>query len=123
MMKMHTNDMPIVNETLGTTVRGKTWDEMTCTIMQFPAGTDLTPALKGLPHDMCQVPHWGYVLHGTLNVRYVDGTEEAITPGELYYLPVGHTVWFTEDTTFVEFSPAQGMHNVLEHAAAAMAQS
>ena len=96
---------------------------MLCNILHFPAGTDFTPMLKGLPADLCQVPHWGYVLQGTLNVRYEDGSEEAIRPGELYYMPNGHTVWFNEDTTFVEFSPAEGMQQVMDHAAAAMAQS
>ena len=28
------------------------------------AGTDIAPLLKGLEGDLCQSPHWGYVLQG-----------------------------------------------------------
>jgi hypothetical protein len=63
------------------------------------------------------------VLNGTWHVRYADGSAEAITPGERYYLPGGHTVWFTEDTTFIECSPAESLQHVMNHAAATMARS
>jgi hypothetical protein len=56
-------------------------------------------------------------------VRYADGSAEAITPGERYYLRGGHTVWFTEDTTFIECSPAESLQHVMNHAAATMARS
>jgi hypothetical protein len=36
-------------------------------------GTDLTPLLKGLKDDMCQCPHWGYVLKGSFHIRYTGG--------------------------------------------------
>jgi hypothetical protein len=78
-------------------------------------GVDFTPLLKGLPEDLCQVPHWGYVLEGVVHVRHTDGKEEAIEAGQLYYLPPGHTVWFKEQTEYVEFSPQQGMDKVLAH--------
>lgn len=28
----------------------------------LPAGADLRPATKGLPHDLCPCPHWGYMI-------------------------------------------------------------
>jgi hypothetical protein len=28
------------------------------------AGTDIAPLLKGLKDDLCQSPHWGYMLAG-----------------------------------------------------------
>ena len=34
--------------------------EMTVGYFRFAKGTDLRPALAGLPGDMCQCPHWGY---------------------------------------------------------------
>jgi len=32
------------------------------------AGTDIAPLLQGLENDLCQSPHWGYVLQGELTV-------------------------------------------------------
>ena len=44
------------------------------------AGTDIAPLLQGLENNLCQSPHWGYVLQGGLTVTYADGTsEEQIT--------------------------------------------
>jgi hypothetical protein len=34
---------------------------MAAEYVQLPAGADFTPMLEGLPDDMCQCPHWGYV--------------------------------------------------------------
>ena len=31
---------------------------------ELPKGTDFTPLLKGLNHDSCHCPHWGYVIEG-----------------------------------------------------------
>ena len=39
----------------------------------FPKGVDATPLFKGLPDDMCQSPHWGYILKG--RVRYPASAE------------------------------------------------
>lgn len=91
------------------------WGEMRSAYMRMGEGVDFTPMLKGLPEDLCQVPHWGYVLEGKIHVRYTDGSEETIEAGQLYYLPPGHTVWFEEQTVFVEFSPKQEMDEVLTH--------
>ena len=32
-----------------------------CTL---PAGMDTTPVFQGPDGDLCQCPHWGFVLHG-----------------------------------------------------------
>lgn len=34
--------------------------DMTAAFVRVAGGTDLRPALKGLPGDLCQCPHWGY---------------------------------------------------------------
>lgn len=68
-------------------------------------GTDITPLLKGLKDDLCQSPHWGYVVNGALTVTYTDGSHEAAETGDMFYWPPGHTVRADEDTDFVLFSP------------------
>jgi hypothetical protein len=86
-------------------------------------GADTTPMLEGLEDDLCQVPHWGYVVDGTLHVRYVDGTEEVTEAGEAVYWPPGHTI-YTEDESaeFVLFSPQDEHGNVLDHLLNKMAE-
>jgi hypothetical protein len=89
--------------------------------IQLPAGTDFTPLFVGLPDDRCQCAHWGYVLEGSIRLRYADGTEELNQTGDVYYWPAGHTGWTDEGVTFIEFSPTVDITPVLEHLARQMA--
>jgi hypothetical protein len=89
--------------------------------IQLPAGTDFTPLFVGLPDDRCQCAHWGYVLEGSIRLRFADGTEEVDQAGDVYYWPAGHTGWTDEGVTFLEFSPAADIAPVLEHLARQMA--
>lgn len=91
--------------------------------MQFSAGTDISLLLEGLPDDTCQVPHWGYVLAGAIDVAYADGTEEVDRAGELFYWPPGHTVSAEEDSEFILFSPQDEHREVFDHMAAKMEDS
>lgn len=97
------------------TIQSANWGGMTSAYMQMAEGADFTPFLEGLPDDLCQAPHWGYVLDGEIHVRYMDGSKETVEAGQLYYLPPGHTVWFEQDTEYVEFSPQEGMEEVFAH--------
>jgi hypothetical protein len=91
--------------------------------LSLPAGTDFTPLLKGLPGDECPCPHWGYIISGSITVRYGDGTEETNRAGDLYYWPSGHTGWTDDGVVFVEFSPAAELQPVLQHIGAQLAAS
>ena len=79
------------------------------------AGTDISPLLQGLDGDLCQSPHWGYVIEGRIRVNYEDGTEERVGAGEIYYWPSGHTTVVEEAIRMVEFSPHDQMSEVLAH--------
>src|SRR5690554_6899752 len=68
------------------------------------AGTDIAPLLKGLEDDLCQSPHWGYVIQGNITVTYKGGEEEVVTQGDLFYWPPGHTVKVAEDAEIILFS-------------------
>jgi len=100
---------------------GEDWGGQLVRHLVLPAGTDFTPLLRGLPGDLCECPHWGYVVSGSIQVRYGDGREELSRAGELYYWPGGHTAWTDEGVTFVEFSPAEELRPVLEHVGAQLA--
>ena len=79
------------------------------------AGTDISPLLRGLEGDLCQCPHWGYLLQGELTVTYADGTHEVISSGDLFYWPPGHTVKVGQDTEVILFSPQDEHSEVIDH--------
>jgi hypothetical protein len=101
--------------------KGEDWGGQLVRHLVLPPGTDFSPLFEGLPGGMCQSPHWGYVLAGSICVRYADGTEEVSRAGDLYYWAGGHTGWTDEGVTFIEFSPAQALRPVLEHVGAQLA--
>ena len=85
------------------------------------AGADISPLLKGLEGDLCQSPHWGYLLQGELTVTYADGTEEVINSGDLFYWPPGHTVRVGKDAEVILFSPQDEHSKVIDHMLGKMA--
>jgi hypothetical protein len=82
---------------------------------RIAAGTDLSPLLQGLEDDLCQAPHWGYLIEGELIVSFKDGTEENPRSGDLFYWPPGHTIRAEKDTEMVLFSPQHEHTPVLDH--------
>lgn len=79
------------------------------------AGTDIAPLLKGLEGDLCQSPHWGYLLEGEIKVSYADGAGETINGGDLFYWPPGHSVRAEQASEVVLFSPQSEHCLVIEH--------
>ena len=79
------------------------------------AGADIAPLLKGLDGDLCQSPHWGYLIEGQITVTYDDGAEESVKGGDLFYWPPGHTVRVGEDSEMILFSPQEEHGKVIEH--------
>ncbi len=79
------------------------------------AGTDITPLLKGLEGDLCQSPHWGYMIEGEVTVTYSDGQEETVSGGDLFYWPPGHTIRVGGDTEIIMFSPQHEHCTVVDH--------
>ena len=84
------------------------------------AGTDIAPLLQGLEGDVCQVPHWGYVLSGQVVVSYTDGTEESCAGSDLFYWPPGHSVRVLDDAEVILFSPQGDHEQVMGHMLANM---
>lgn len=114
-MKQERNTLPKRLEAGGVCIQAQDWGNMNIARIQFPKGADAAPLLAGLPDDLCQCPHWGTVLKGSIHVRYGDGSEEIVRAGEVYYWPPGHTVRVDEDYESVEFSPSGPMNEVIAH--------
>ncbi len=81
------------------------WGDIHVSFETYHRPFDATPVFHGLPDNLCQSPHWGYLLKGEIHVTYHNGTQEKITEGNAYYLAPGHTVYIESGTEFVEFSP------------------
>lgn len=115
-MRASKNELPIMLEAGAASIRGADWGEMRAALVAVPAGTDFGPLLKGLPDDLCQGPHWGYVLKGRLRVRYASGEEEVLRAGDVYHMPPGHTGVAEEDTEFLEIEPPHAHQAFLDNA-------
>jgi hypothetical protein len=79
------------------------------------AGTDISPLLEGLQDDLCQSPHWGYLIEGAVTVSYRDGEQENISAGDLFYWRPGHTVAVSQNAEIILFSPQHEHTHVLDH--------
>jgi hypothetical protein len=122
-MRARENEIDIELEVGDIVTRGEEWGSQLVRHLTLPPGADFRPLFRGLPGDACQCPHWGYVLAGSIRLRYADGTEEVSRAGDAYYWPAGHTGWTEEGVTFLEFSPAEDLRPVLDHVAAQLAPS
>lgn len=121
-MRMPKNEIPVKIDAPGAVARQQTdfgeaggLGPMGGEHFAMAAGTDLTPLLEGLEGDLCQSPHWGYLVAGKLTATYGDGSDETLSAGDLFYWPPGHTVRADEDAEFVLFSPQRQHTPVLDH--------
>ena len=121
-MRIAREDVPVRIDVPGAMARQKTefgdvtgYGKMGAEYFSFGAGTDITELLRGLEGDMCQCPHWGYVIRGAITAIYTDGEEEMVCTGDLFYWPPGHSVRADEDTDIVMFSPQKEHSEVIEH--------
>lgn len=47
--------------------------------------------------ELCQAPHFMYVVSGRTGARLADGTEYEVGPGDVVVLPAGHDGWVIGD--------------------------
>jgi hypothetical protein len=78
----------------------------------MPATPDL---FKGLPNDSCPCPHWGYMLKGSMHIKFDSGEEMEVHTGEVFYFESGHTGWIEKEAAWVEFSPENEFKEVMAH--------
>lgn len=107
-------ELPVALEDEGIEVRAREVGELTVGWFSLAKGTDLRPALAGLPGDACPCPHWGYLLSGRLVMHTADGEEE-YTAGQAFYWSPGHAPEALEDTEYVDFSPTEELGRVVAH--------
>ncbi len=127
-MRIQKNDVPVRIDVPGAIARQQTdfgdpagYGTFSGEYFSLGAGTDIAPLLQGLEGDLCQAPHWGYLLQGKLAVTYADGEQETVKGGDLFYWRPGHTVKVDEDAEVVMFSPQHEHSQVIDHMLGKMA--
>jgi hypothetical protein len=51
--------------------------------------------------DLCETPHFGYQVAGTLHVKMADGREFEMKPGDIGIIEPGHDAWVVGDEAVV----------------------
>lgn len=121
-MKILKDDIEVKMEIPGAVIRQKTdfgdatgLGKISGEYFSLSAGVDTTPLFLGLEGDLCQCPHWGYLISGQLTTTNAEGIEESVNAKELFYWPSGHNVKVNEDAEIVMFSPQQEHTHVINH--------
>jgi hypothetical protein len=83
--------------------------------LSLSAGVDTTPLFMGLEENLCQCPHWGFLLSGRLTTTDADGIKEVVSANDLFYWPAGHNLKVNEDAEIIMFSPQHEHTHVINH--------
>lgn len=121
-MRIPKNDVNVRMEIPGAVIRQRMnfgdatgFGQLSGECFTLAAGVDTTPLFKGLHGDLCQCPHWGFVLRGQLTTTDAAGAQETVTANDLFYWPPGHNVRVDADAEIVMFSPQDEHSRVIDH--------
>lgn len=121
-MRVAKDDVDVRMEIPGAVIRQRTefgnvrgFDTISGEYFTLAAGVDTTPLFRGLDRDLCQCPHWGFVMKGRLTTTDEYGVQETVSANDLFYWPAGHNVKVDEDAEIVMFSPQREHSLVIDH--------
>lgn len=114
MLGVKREQVPAAIQSEAAELRKQSLGPMTVGFVTAKKGADLRPAVKGLPDDLCQCPHWGYVLKGKVRMHMKTGHQD-YEAGQAFYWGPGHAPEMLEDTEYVDFSPTQEFDEVIRH--------
>lgn len=121
-MKISKENIDVKMEIPGAVIRQKTGfgdasglGKISCEYFSLSKGVDTTPLFMGLEGNLCQSPHWGYVLSGQLTTTDESGVQETVNKSDLFYWPAGHNVKVNEDAEIIMFSPQHEHTLVINH--------
>ncbi len=114
MRTIEREDVPVAIKDDNVELRVAEAGDMTVSFVTISKGADLAPALVGLPDDLCQCPHWGYMLKGRVKMKTKDG-DQVYEAGQVFYWGPGHAPEALEDSEYVDFSPTEEFEAVIRH--------
>lgn len=100
------DELPVIQQGDGVDVRVAEAGGMTLLWSRLDKGVDFGPTLAGLPGGHCPIPHWGYMIKGSLMMRGPEG-EQVYKAGEAFYWEPGHIPVALEDCECIDFGPTQ----------------
>ncbi len=106
--------LPLIFGAEGVEIRATEAGDLTMALVRLEKGHDARPLFRGLPDDLCQCPHWGYIISGTLRVWTSEGSD-VYRAGQAFYWPPGHAPEALEDTDFLEISPTRDLEAMHAH--------
>ena len=121
-MRVAKDDVDVRMQIPGAVIRQRTefgsakgFDTISGEYFTLSAGVDTTPLFQGLQGNLCQCPHWGFVVRGQLTTTDATGVSETVQANDLFYWPPGHNVKVDADAEIVMFSPQREHTHVIEH--------
>lgn len=121
-MKISKDKIDVKMEIPGATLRQQTnfgdvtgFGKISGEYFSLSAGVDTTPLFMGLENNMCQCPHWGYLISGEVSTTNAEGVKEVVVANDLFYWPPGHNVKVNKDAEMVMFSPQKEHTQVIDH--------
>lgn len=121
-MRVPKGNVDVKMEIPGAVIRQQTdfgdvtgFDKISGEYFSLTTGVDTTPLFEGLDGDLCQCPHWGFVLRGRLTTTDAQGAHETVSADDLFYWPPGHNVKVDADAEIVMFSPQREHSLVIDH--------
>ena len=121
-MRVAKDDVDVRMEIPGAVIRQrrefgdvKGFDKISGEYFSLKAGVDTTPLFQGLDGNLCQCPHWGFVIRGRLTTTDAKGVKETVNANDLFYWPPGHNVLVVADAELVMFSPQREHSRVIDH--------
>ncbi len=121
-MRISKGEVDVKMEIPGAVIRQRTdfgdatgLGKISCEYFSLSAGVDTTPLFQGLEGNLCQCPHWGFVLRGQITTTDAKGAQETVNVNDLFYWPPGHNVKVDADAEIVMFSPQREHSHVIKH--------
>ena len=121
-MRVTKNDVDVRMQIPGAVIRQRTdfgtvkgFDRISGEYFTLSKGVDTTPLFQGLEGNLCQCPHWGFVLKGRLTTTGSAGERETVDANDLFYWPPGHNVKVEADAEIIMFSPQREHSQVIDH--------
>ena len=92
-MRIEKDRVPVKMEIPGAVIRQQTdfgdatgLGKISGECFTLSAGVDTTPLFQGLEGNLCQCPHWGFVIKGTLTTTDAAGGQETVKTNDLFEL-------------------------------------
>lgn len=121
-MKVAKENIEVKMEIPGAVIRQRTefgdatgFGKISGEFFSLSAGVDTTQLFIGLEGNLCQSPHWGYVLSGQITTTDSEGIQETVNTNDLFFWPAGHNIKVNEDAEIIMFSPQHEHSTVINH--------